>query len=72
MIAETWSGLRPGTPDGLPLVGADPEVAGLFYATGHFRNGILMGPHTARMLYATVKGERMEGLELLDPARFAA
>lgn len=45
-VAETWAGLRPGTPDGLPILGADPDVAGLFYATGHFRNGILLAPLT--------------------------
>lgn len=72
VIAETWSGLRPATPDEMPVVGPDPEVAGLFYATGHFRHGILLGPHTARMLHASVKGERMPGLELMDPARFGA
>jgi glycine oxidase len=49
-VLESWSGLRPGTPDGLPILGADPEVRALYYATGHFRNGILLAPITARLL----------------------
>jgi glycine oxidase len=49
-LAESWSGLRPGTPDSLPILGADPEVQGLLYATGHFRNGILLAPITAQLL----------------------
>lgn len=49
-VTETWAGLRPGTPDDLPILGADPHVAGVFYATGHYRNGILLAPVTARVL----------------------
>lgn len=49
-IIETWSGLRPATADGLPVIGPDPEVEGLFYATGHFRNGILLAPITAEVM----------------------
>ena len=49
-VVERWAGLRPGTPDDLPVLGADPKVEGLFYATGHFRNGILLAPVTARVL----------------------
>lgn len=43
-VLESWAGLRPMTPDGRPVLGADPEVPGLFYCTGHGRNGILLGP----------------------------
>jgi glycine oxidase len=46
-LVETWAGFRPATPDGMPVLGADPTTAGLFYATGHFRNGILLTPITA-------------------------
>jgi glycine oxidase len=46
-VLETWAGLRPGTPDDLPIIGADPRVANVFYATGHYRNGILLAPITA-------------------------
>ncbi len=49
-VLETWSGLRPGTPDELPVLGADPDVEGLFYAAGHYRNGILMTPITAHAI----------------------
>jgi glycine oxidase len=49
-VAETWAGLRPGTPDGQPILGADPNVEGLVYATGHFRNGILLAPLTGRLI----------------------
>lgn len=53
-LAESWSGLRPGTPDGLPILGEDPEVRCLHYATGHFRNGILLAPITAEAVTAAV------------------
>ena len=46
-IIETWMDYRPGTPDDLPIIGEDPEMRGLIYATGHFRNGILLAPATA-------------------------
>jgi glycine oxidase len=42
-----WAGLRPGTPDGLPVIGFSAEVENLYHATGHFRNGILLAPATA-------------------------
>ncbi len=48
-VTETWAGLRPGTPDGLPFLGATP-VEGFFLATGHYRNGILLAPATARLI----------------------
>lgn len=46
-VVERWAGLRPGTPDGLPVLGPDPEVPDLCYATGHYRNGVLLAPYTA-------------------------
>jgi glycine oxidase len=49
-IVEVWSGLRPGTEDGLPILGADPTAEGLYYATGHFRSGILLAPVTGRVI----------------------
>jgi glycine oxidase len=55
-VLETWAGFRPGTPDGLPVLGPDPAVDGLFYATGHYRNGILLAPITAEILAACVAG----------------
>ena len=48
-IVETWSGLRPGTPDDLPILGPT-DIAGLAIATGHYRNGILLTPITAKLI----------------------
>jgi glycine oxidase len=56
-LVETWAGFRPGTPDALPILGTDPELRGLIYATGHFRNGILLAPVTAACVAALVAGE---------------
>jgi thiazole synthase len=44
---RAWAGLRPATPDMLPILGPDPDHAELLYATGHSRNGILLAPATA-------------------------
>jgi glycine oxidase len=56
-LVELWSGFRPGSPDGQPILGEHPELPGLFLATGHFRNGILLAPYTARALGAALAGE---------------
>ena len=55
---ERWAGLRPGTPDDLPVLGEDPDHPGLLYATGHFRNGVLLAPGTADVVLALVEGRR--------------
>jgi glycine oxidase len=49
-IARTWFGFRPWAPDGLPILGPWPDVAGLFVATAHFRSGIMLAPITARLM----------------------
>jgi len=49
-VQRTWAGLRPVTPDGRPLLGADPQVRGLYYATGHGRNGVLLAALTGEAL----------------------
>jgi len=54
-VVETWAGFRPHTPDGLPVLGPAP-LAGLFLASGHFRNGILLTPITANVLTDTILG----------------
>jgi len=70
-IVQTWAGLRPGTPDGRPILGPDPEVGGLFYATGHFRNGILLAPITARLVADAATGAPTEiPLDEFAPDRF--
>jgi len=55
-LTESWAGLRPGTPDGLPFLGPTP-LDGLLLATGHYRNGILMAAATARLIADAVEGE---------------
>lgn len=54
-LVDSWAGLRPGTPDDLPILGGDPDVAGLFYATGHFRNGILLAPLTGELIGTLIR-----------------
>lgn len=73
-VLEAWAGLRPGTPDDLPVLGEDPEVGGLFYATGHFRNGILLAPVTAACLLPLLTGRGRPPLDLEPflPGRFGA
>jgi glycine oxidase len=56
VVTETWAGLRPGTPDGLPFLGPTP-IEGLFLACGHYRNGILLAPVTARTTADAVEGK---------------
>ena len=58
-IARTWCGFRPWAPDSLPVLGPWPGVAGLFVATGHFRNGILLAPITARLLTEWITGKAL-------------
>jgi len=55
-VLETWSNFRPASPDGEPILGPGP-VPGLFYATGHTRNGILLAPITADAIGAAILGE---------------
>ncbi|MEZ5947109.1 MAG: FAD-dependent oxidoreductase [Hyphomonas sp.] len=52
---ETWAGIRPGTPDRAPLIGAT-ATPGLFIAAGHYRNGILLAPITARIMADLILG----------------
>ena len=54
---ETWAGLRPSTPDNLPLLGPIPGQENQFLATGHYRNGILLAPATARVMAELIMGE---------------
>jgi glycine oxidase len=70
-IEELRAGLRPGTPDNLPAIG--PGTAdGLLWATGHFRNGILLAPLTADLIAAAACGEPLpEWAAQVDPRRFA-
>ncbi len=67
-ITESWAGLRPGTPDGLPFLG-ETAVEGFFLATGHYRNGILLAPTTARLIADAIETERSATLEPFSIAR---
>lgn len=69
-ILEDWAGLRPGTPDGLPILG-ETAIPGYFVATGHFRDGILLAPVTARVMADVVSGIGPEfNLAPFSAARF--
>ena len=69
-LVESWSGLRPRTADGWPLIGPDAEISGLYYATGHYRNGILLTPLTAELLAETIiNGTPATLLNSFSPAR---
>jgi glycine oxidase len=70
-LLSARSGLRPASPDGLPLIGWSGVVPGLMYATGHYRNGVLLAPLTAAIVGdAIVKGADDEALDLTRPSRF--
>lgn len=56
-VADYWSGLRPGTSDGLPIVGPVSAWRGLYLATGHYRNGILLGPLSGMVIARLILGE---------------
>jgi glycine oxidase len=67
---DIWAGLRPGTPDGLPILGQS-EKKNCWHATGHYRDGILLGPATARAMAQAMMGEVPDvGLDAYKPSRF--
>jgi glycine oxidase len=66
-VLETWAGLRPGTPDRLPILGLT-STPGYFVATGHYRDGILLAPVTARVMGQVIAGKMPE----IDLSRFSA
>jgi glycine oxidase len=69
-LAEMSVGLRPGSPDNAPMIGAG-AMAGLVIATGHYRNGILLAPVTADAITELiVDGTTPDGYERFDPCRF--
>lgn len=74
-IEETWAGLRPDSPDHLPIIGPT-DVEGLLIATGHFRSGVLLAPVTARMIRewviaqsVTVDWDRVSPMRFLEATR---
>jgi len=70
-ILDTWAGLRPRAADGLPVLGPCGEIDGLFYATGHYRNGILLAPVTGELIAeAVITGRVSPLLAAFSPNRF--
>jgi len=68
--ARTWAGLRPMTPDGRPIVGADPLISGLWYAGGHGRNGVLLAALTGEIIADLLtNGESDLDITALQPGR---
>jgi glycine oxidase len=71
-LISHWAGLRPMTPDSLPILGADPDISNLLYACGHGRNGILLAPITGRAIGALAVGAQSEyDLSPFSITRFA-
>jgi glycine oxidase len=65
-LADEWAGLRPRGADDWPVVGAHAGVENLFYATAHYRNGILLAPLTGRLVAEMIAGASAHD-ELLAP-----
>ena len=56
-VVRHWAGLRPGSPNGVPYIDEHPAIRGLFINTGHFRNGVVMAPASARLLADRMLGQ---------------
>lgn len=71
-VSSAWAGLRPASPDGLPIIGRLPGWENVYVATGHFRNGILLAPVTGRLMTQLICEGRTEvDLRPFRPERFA-
>src|SRR6266508_1061173 len=69
-LTRTWAGLRPVTPDGRPILGPDPELPGLWYATGHGRNGVLLAALTGEIIGTLIAGAELDlDIAPLSPSR---
>lgn len=66
-VVHQWAGLRPGSPEGIPYIGRHPRVEGLFVNAGHFRNGVVLAPASARLMADLV----LERPPILDPLAYA-
>jgi glycine oxidase len=70
-LVDSWAGLRPRAEDELPVLGARADVRGLFYATGHYRNGILLAPLTGELMAEQITtGATPPQLQAFSPDRF--
>lgn len=65
-IEDHWSGLRPGSPSGIPYIGAYPGIEGIYFNAGHFRNGVVTGPASARLVADLILGRA----PITDPAPY--
>ncbi|MCA1669092.1 MAG: glycine oxidase ThiO [Thermomicrobia bacterium] len=71
-LVQTWSGLRPGTADGTPIIGPAPHRDGLWIATGHYRGGALLAAVTSELVAAGIRSGTVDPLLApFAPARFA-
>jgi glycine oxidase len=69
-IHDAWAGLRPGSPDALPIIGAT-SLPGYFAATGHYRDGIMLAPITAQLMTQLLTGNTPElDVAMFSPLRF--
>lgn len=66
-VEQQWAGLRPGSPQGVPYIGAHPGIKGLYVNTGHFRNGLALAPASARLMADIVMGRA----PVIDPTPYA-
>jgi glycine oxidase len=72
VVEGAWAGLRPAAPDRFPIVGWAPGVERLFVATAHYRNGVLLGPLTAKRVAAHIlAGTSLGELTPFGPERFS-
>lgn len=69
-FSEVRVGLRPGSPDGLPIIGVSSHAPGLIYATGHFRNGALLAPLTADVITDLVRDDAAAVPSAMHASRF--
>lgn len=71
-VEETWAGLRPDTPDHMPIVGPT-GIEGLIVATGHYRSGVLLTPITAKLIGEHLTGKTLSAdIDRFSPMRFQA
>lgn len=71
-LQQTWSGLRPKSQDGLPVLGPHPSMPDLIFATGHYRNGILLSPVTGKLIAGLALGKTPDlSLFPFRPERFS-
>jgi len=70
-LTDSWAGLRPRAADTLPVLGPCAEIGGVYYATGHYRNGILLAPITGELIAGAIIDRVFPAkLEIFSPDRF--